>query len=126
MKRNLDILNSWIKKELVQVPRSRRQLATAHAAYGYFCKEYGFRSIPVQGLNKEQATDAKYMATVVSNLRKHQVPVIFPEYGNNDKSLKTIAKTAAVKVGDPLYADGAVSIEAFFKNNVTAIVKGLK
>ena len=126
VKRKFDVLNSWVKKQLVQIPRSKRQLATAHAAYGYFCKAYGFKSIPVQGLNKEQKPSSSYMQTVVNNLRKHKVAAIFPEYGNYDKSLKTIAKSAGVKLGDPLYPDGAPSIVTFFKTNVTSIVKALK
>lgn len=126
VKRKFDILNSWVKKQLVQIPRSKRQLATAHAAYGYFCKEYGFKSIPVQGLNREQSTDMNYLATVVANIKKYKVAAVFPEYGNNDKGLKTVAKSAGVKLADPLYADTADSIEQLFRNNVNSIVKALK
>jgi len=120
------LINSWVKKQLLAIPKSNRNLATAHAAYAYFCKEYGFKSIPIQGVNREQVTDASYLSTVVGTLKKEKVKAIFPEHGNNDKSLKTVSKSAGVQLGLPLYADSAPSIQKLFENNVTAMVQGLK
>ena len=124
-RRKLEILNAWAKKELSKVPRNKRYLATSHAAFGYFCKEYGYKSIPIQGLNNEQVPGPKYIALAIATIRKHQIGAIFPERGNNPKALTVISNTAKVKIADPLYGDGAETIEKMFKSNVTAIVKAL-
>jgi zinc/manganese transport system substrate-binding protein len=49
----LDELERWTRKEIARIPREKRHLATAHAAFGYFCKDHGFEPISVQGMNRE-------------------------------------------------------------------------
>lgn len=122
----LSATKSWAKKQIATIPRDQRHLATAHAAYGYFCKEYGFKSIPVQGLNKEQSATPQYVSEAVETIRKNKVKAIFPEKLANAKSIQTIAKESGVKVGDSLYADSHTSIIGMFQHNVTAIVKALR
>ena len=36
------------------IPRRDRELTTSHAAFGYLCREFGLRSITVQGLTTEE------------------------------------------------------------------------
>ena len=125
-RRQLSGLKSWAKKEIATIPRSQRNLATAHAAFGYFCKEFGFKSIPVQGLNKEQSATPQYIAEAVETVKKNQVKAIFPEKGANAKGLQTIAKSTGAKISPALYADNASSIIGMFQHNVTTITKSLK
>ena len=124
-RKELEQLEQWTKMELSKIPKSKRYLVTAHAAFSYFCKEYGFRYIPIQGLNAEQKVSVKYLAEANKLIKENQVRAIFPEKSNNIKELKVIAKSTGAIVGESLYADTAASINALFKNNVTAIVKGL-
>ena len=119
-------VKSWAKKEIATIPRSQRNLATAHAAFGYFCKEFGFRSIPVQGLNKEQSATPQYIAEAIEIVKKNKVKAIFPEKGANSKGLKTIAKSTGAKIAPALYADYAGSIIGMFQHNITTITKALK
>ena len=118
-------LKSWAKKEIATIPRSRRTLATAHAAFGYFCKDFGFKSIPIQGLNKEQSATPQYIAEAIETVKKNQVKAIFPEKGSNSKGLQTIAKSTGAKIAPALYADHASSIIGMFQHNVTTITKSL-
>ncbi len=119
-------VKSWAKKEIATIPRSQRNLATAHAAFGYFCKEFGFKSIPVQGLNKEQSATPQYVAEAIETVKKNHVKAIFPEKGANSKGLQTIAKSTGAKMAPALYADYANSIVGMFQHNVTTITKALK
>lgn len=114
------------KKQIASIPRNRRILATAHAAFGYFCKEYGFKAVPVQGLNKEQSASTQYIAEAIATIKKHHVAAIFPEKLANRKGVETIAKNAGINIGDPLYADTCPSIIGLFQHNVSAITKALK
>lgn len=125
-RKELSTLKSWCKKQIATIPKNQRHLATAHAAYGYFCKEFGFKSIPVQGLNKEQSATSQYITEAITTLKDNKVKAIFPEKLSNPKSIQTIAKTANVKIGEPLYADSHSSIIGMFKANVSTIVKTLR
>lgn len=123
----LDELGRWTRKELARIPRQRRHLATAHAAFGYFCKDHGFTPIPVQGVNREQMPDPKQLAALIADLKEHQVGAIFPEKESNPKILQALTRDTGIKLGDPLIADGstAESYEAMIRHNVAAIVAGL-
>lgn len=125
-RRELDLLNVWVKKELATIPQSKKHLATAHAAFAYFCKEYKFKALPIQGINKEQSVDAKHISEAIKTIKKHQIAAIFPEIDNNPKALSTIAKATGVKIGKPLIADGIDDIDKMFRQNVKAIVNGLR
>lgn len=118
-------LKSWAAKKLSVVPRSKRKLVTAHTAFGYFAKEFGFEVIAVQGLNPEQDATAKDLAAAARLLRKESVPAVFPEMNGRNKGVVALQRETGVKLGDPLIADGAVRFEAMIRNNVEAIAAGL-
>lgn len=123
----LDQLERWTKREIAKIPRENRELATAHAAFGYFCKEFGFTAYPVQGLNREQMPDSKELAALVEDLKKAHVAAIFPERESNPKILQTLTQDTGIRLGDPLIADGTggSSYVEMVRHNVEAIVKGL-
>jgi zinc/manganese transport system substrate-binding protein len=124
---NLDELERWTKKEVVRIPRDRRHLATAHAAFNYFCKDFGFTPHPVQGINREQMPDPQQLADLIGDLKKDHVVAIFPEKESNPKILQTLTKDTGIRLADPLIADGVgvSSYDAMFRQNVRNIVKGL-
>jgi len=123
--KRLASLHTWIKREVSRIPRKNRILSTAHAAFGYFCKEYGFKSLPVKGLTAHQKTSAVYQAEAIREIRKNGVKAIFPELRANPKSLQIIAKEAGVKLGGTLIADGSPNYEKMMRDNVTKIVAAL-
>lgn len=118
-------LEAWAAKELAAVPEEKRVLATAHAAFGYFCHEFGWRQLPVQGLNREQVPSPKFVGEVAETIRKEKVGAIFPEQRSNPKILKTIAREAGVTEGPPLIASGNGTVAEMFRHNVKAIVEAL-
>jgi zinc/manganese transport system substrate-binding protein len=123
----LDELDRWTRKEIARIPKTRRHLATAHAAFGYFCKDHGFEAIPVQGLNREQMPDPKKLAALIAKLKEHDAGAIFPEKESNPKILQVLTKDTGIKLGGPLYADGSgvESYEAMIRHNVATIVAEL-
>jgi zinc/manganese transport system substrate-binding protein len=123
----LDALEKWVKREVVSIPKDRRKLATAHAAFQYFCEAYGFESFSVQGINREQMPDAVTLAKLVSTLKDEKVTAIFPEKESNPKMLQSLTRDNGIKLGRELIADGRgmTSYEEMMKANVTAIVESL-
>jgi len=123
----LDELERWVKREIAKIPREKRQLATSHAAFQYFCKDYGFASFPLQGINREQMPAPDQIAKLIAQIKKYQVAAIFPEKESNPSILGALTRDTGVRLGEPLIADGTntPSYEDMFRHNVTAIVKAL-
>ena len=126
--KELDALETWAKREFSKIPRSKRYLVTAHAAFGYFCRDFGFKSIPVAGVSEENAS-SKYLAEAIAQIRKNSVPTAFPEKNANPRALDSIIKTTGIRKGSALIADGSASsvttYKAFIQHNVKAVVAGL-
>ncbi|MFU8892324.1 MAG: metal ABC transporter substrate-binding protein [Luteolibacter sp.] len=128
--RELADLKSWARRELAKVPRGQRKLVTAHNAFAYFAKEFGFEVIAVAGLNKEQESAPQDLARTIESVRNAGVPAIFPEYGANPKALESVARATGAKLAPALVADGNGSGDkAGFKpmihHNVNTIVRAL-
>jgi zinc/manganese transport system substrate-binding protein len=123
----LDELERWAKREIAKIPRERRHLATAHAAFNYFCKDFGFTAHPVQGINREQMPGPRELAALVADLKKHQVAAIFPEKESNPKILQNLTRDTGIRLGGSLIADGTGSTryDEMIRHNVNTIVKAL-
>lgn len=123
----LDDLERWTIREISKIPKADRHLATAHAAFNYFCKDFGFKPHPLQGLNREQMPEPRELAALVANLKQNRVAAIFPEKESNPKILTTLTNDTGIRLGEPLIADGTGEMEyvEMMRHNVTAIVKGL-
>ncbi|MEP4078870.1 metal ABC transporter substrate-binding protein [Haloferula sp.] len=124
----LDELDRWTRREVARIPRERRILATAHAAFGYFCRDFGFEAMPVSGINREQMPDAQTLADLISSLKSANVPVIFPESASNPKTLAALIDETGIVLAPPLNADGSTadSYESMMRKNVSIIVSSLK
>jgi zinc/manganese transport system substrate-binding protein len=125
----LDGLYRWAKNEIARIPRADRELTTAHAAFGYLCREFGLRSITVLGLTFEQDPEPSYLKDVVRTLREHEVKAVFPELNANPKVLEGIAREAGVAIGGHLHADMVGSddptYEAMVRYNIMVLTEAL-
>ncbi len=122
-------LKSWAQKEIAKIDRKSRQLVTAHAAFGYFCKEYGFEPLSVLSIGRSDDSSSKHIAETIEEIREHGIKAIFPEDQANPKVLAEIARSTGVKIGEPLIADGTAKVahtfETMLAHNVRAIVAAL-
>ena len=125
----LDDLDAWIRSRVAEIPRARRYLTTAHAAFGYFCRDYGFKSVPVQGLTKEQNPSPVYLAETIATIRDRGIVAVFPEVQANPKVLQSMVAETGVHVGGSLLADGfadeITTYTEFMKHNVNVMVEAL-
>ncbi|MBK8090593.1 MAG: zinc ABC transporter substrate-binding protein [Verrucomicrobiaceae bacterium] len=122
-------LQSWAKKEIAAIPRADRKLVTAHNAFGYFCKEYGFEAISVLGMSRGEDASMKKITQSVQIIRDNGIKAAFPEDQANPKVLAEIVRSTGIKLGDTLVADGtakhAHTFEMMLAHNVRAIVAAL-
>ena len=126
----LDQLKRWARSELGKVPGGQRKLVTAHNAFAYFAKEFGFEVIAVAGLNREQNTTPREQAQTLDVVKKSGVRAVFPEQNTSGKVLDSMAATLGTRLGSPLIADGNgtgkdAGFEAMIRHNVTSITQAL-
>jgi zinc/manganese transport system substrate-binding protein len=128
--KRFDELKKWAQQQISAIPRGDRKLVTAHAAFGYFCKEYGFKSVPVLGIGRSDDASPQYIALAIQVIREHKIRAVFAEDQANPKVLTEIVRSTGVKLGTSLVADGtskeAHTFETMLVHNVKAIVDGLK
>lgn len=105
-RKRLKELHKWVKSEVSAIPRAKRYLVTTHAAFGYFCKDYGFKQIPILGESYEGGVSPKYLAETIELIRSKKIKMIFPERGVNPKSADIIVKETGVTKAPPLIPDG--------------------
>ncbi|MDB6132501.1 MAG: zinc-uptake complex component a periplasmic [Verrucomicrobiales bacterium] len=128
--KKLGELKKWARREISRIPADRRKLATSHLALSYFAREFGFRLIPVQGMNPEVPATSKDLAAAADTIRKNKITAVFPEQGVNPKHLTELSRETGVKFGGELIADGngtggLATFTGAFEHNVTEIVKAL-
>ncbi|MCB1096936.1 MAG: zinc ABC transporter substrate-binding protein [Verrucomicrobiae bacterium] len=128
--RRMKSLKKWAQKEIAAIPKHKRKLVTAHAAFGYFCKEYSFRFVPIMGLAREEDYSPKFVGEALEVIKKENIRAVFPEDQANPKLLKEIARQSGMSLASPLIADGTKpgpgsTFEGMLRHNVGTIVKAL-
>lgn len=125
----LDALYRWARKKIAGIPRRDRELTTSHAAFGYLCREFGLRSINVQGLSTEDSPQPAYLKEVIHTLRAHDVRAVFPEDNANPKVLASMISESGARIAGSLYAGTPPkdnpTYEAMMRHNIETIVNGL-
>jgi zinc/manganese transport system substrate-binding protein len=123
-------LKTWARSQLARVPRAQRKLVTAHNAFAYFAREFGFEVIAVAGLTREQNNAPQELARSIGTVRRLKIKALFPERNANPKALEAIGRETGAALAAPLIADGAgqgaeAGFEGMIRHNVAAIVAAL-
>ncbi|WP_127580078.1 metal ABC transporter solute-binding protein, Zn/Mn family [Paenibacillus koleovorans] len=133
----LDELKKESVDKLVQVPKDKRVLVTAHDAFGYFGRMLDIQVVGLQGLSTEDEVGLTDIEDTINLLMKHKVPAVFVESSINPASIQAVIEGAKkkgldVKKGGELYSDamGAASSPegtylGMYRHNVNTIYKAL-
>ncbi|MDT8856514.1 zinc ABC transporter substrate-binding protein [Paracoccaceae bacterium Fryx2] len=103
-------LDTYARDVLGTVPASSRVLVTAHDAFGYFGRAYGFEVEGIQGLSTESEAGLARVGELVDLLVARKVPAVFVESSVSDRSIRALVEGAqarghAVSVGGELFSD---------------------
>ncbi|HVL73188.1 MAG TPA: zinc ABC transporter substrate-binding protein [Beijerinckiaceae bacterium] len=130
-------LAEYAGRVLASVPAERRVLVTAHDAFGYFARAYGFEVVGIQGVSTESEAGLKRIEEVVALVVARKIPAIFVEASVSDRNVKAVVEGAGkrghtVAVGPELFSDsmGAPGTHegtylGMIDHNVTAIARAL-
>ncbi|MFA6548236.1 MAG: zinc ABC transporter substrate-binding protein [Candidatus Magasanikbacteria bacterium] len=91
----LEILNNQFKNELSNC--QKKDIITAHAAFGYLAREYGLNQISISGLSPDAEPSTKKLTEIADYAKKNQLQYIFFESLVSPKLADTIAQEIGAK-----------------------------
>src|SRR3546814_19742594 len=98
-------LDVYAERAVAGVPAGRRILVTAHDAFGYFGRRYGFEVLGIQGLSTESEAGLRKIEELVELLAVRQIPAVFVESTIPDRSVRALVAGAAAR-GHPVALGG--------------------
>ncbi|TVZ21390.1 manganese/zinc/iron transport system substrate-binding protein [Dokdonia sp. Hel_I_63] len=134
----LDELEAEIKATIATLPAEKRILVTAHDAFNYFGKSYGFEVVGLQGLSTATEAGVKDVQRLSQFIIDNKVKAIFVESSVPRRTIEALqaavqSRGQEVVIGGSLYSDALGNVGSvegtyigMFKYNVTTIVETLK
>tara|TARA_B100000809_G_scaffold203269_1_gene204263 strand:- start:3129 stop:4040 length:912 start_codon:yes stop_codon:yes gene_type:complete len=134
----LDVLEKEIREIITSIPEEKRVLITAHDAFNYFGKEYGFEVVGLQGLSTATEAGVQDVQNLAKLIIDKKVKAVFVETSVPKRTIEALqqavlSKGFQVDIGGTLYSDalgttGTVegTYIGMFTYNVNTIVNALK
>lgn len=134
----LETLEAEIKAKVATLAPEKRILVTAHDAFNYFGKSYGFEVVGLQGLSTATEAGVQDVQRLSKFIIGNKVKAIFVESSVPRRTIEALqaavqSKGNEVTIGGSLYSDalGNAGTEegtyiGMFTYNVTTIVEALK
>lgn len=133
----LDELDAYAERVLMSVPESQRVLVTAHDAFNYFGRRFGYEVVAIQGLSTESEAGVRDIEALVDLLVERNIGAVFVESTVSQRNIRALiagakARGHSVVVGGELFSD-AMGEEGTYEgtyigmidHNVTTIARAL-
>lgn len=134
----LDHLDKNLRNIISELPPKKRILVTAHDAFSYFGKTYGFQVVGLQGISTASEAGVRDVRKLTNFIIEHNIKAIFIENSIPRRTIEALQAAVEagghqVEIGGTLYSDSlgnAGSPEGtyagMFTFNVQTIVNALK
>jgi manganese/zinc/iron transport system substrate-binding protein len=134
----LDETDTYIRNRVAELSEEQRVLVTAHDAFQYFGKAYGFEVRGLQGISTDAEAGTADVSDLAGFIVEQQIKAIFVESSVPPKTIEALqaavkAKGSDVAIGGELYSDslgdadsGADTYILTVKANIDTIVDALK
>ena len=131
-------LDEYVRGQARLVPESRRVIITAHDAFNYFGRAYGFEVRGLQGISTAAEAGAGDVQGLARFIAERRIPAIFVESSVSPRTIQAVreavrARGFEVEIGGSLYSDAmgdagtpAGTYVGMVRHNVDTIVKGLR
>jgi manganese/zinc/iron transport system substrate-binding protein len=133
----LDSLDTWVRRRASELPEERRVLVTAHDAFNYFGRAYGFEVRGLQGISTATEAGTADVQQLAAFVAEQRIPAMFVESSVPPRAIEAVraavrSRGHEVEIGGNLFSDalgdansGADTYEAMIRHNVDTIVGGL-
>ena len=130
-------LDAYAEQVLSTVDAGSRVLVTAHDAFNYFGRRYGYEVLGIQGLSTESEAGVRDIEQIVESLVKRKISAVFVESTISRKNVQALIEGAKaqghdVQIGGELFSD-AMGMPGTYEgtylgmidHNVTLIARAL-
>lgn len=136
--RELEALDEWVRERAAELPPERRVLITAHDAFGYFGRAYGFEVMGLQGISTAAEAGTADVQRLGEEIARRRIPAVFVESSIPRRTIEAVQAAVSsrgfrVEIGGELYSDalGDAGTEAgtyigMVRHNVDTIVGALQ
>lgn len=136
--KQLQALKTKVKATIETLPKEKRILVTAHDAFNYFGKSFGFKVVGLQGLSTATEAGVQDVQKLSNFIIEKNVKAIFVESSVPKRTIEALkaavnSKGHAVTIGGSLYSDALGNVGTtegtyigMFEYNVNTIVNALK
>jgi manganese/zinc/iron transport system substrate-binding protein len=136
-RQELAALHEWVLAQAARVPESRRVLITAHDAFNYFGRAYGFEVRGLQGISTAAEAGTADVQALARFVAERRIPALFVESSVPPRTIEAVqaavrARGFAVGIGGTLYSDAlgtpgapAGTYVGMVRTNVDTIVTAL-
>ena len=133
----LRALDAWVHERVATVPAERRVLVTAHDAFNYFGRAYGFRVLGLQGISTATEAGTRDVQRLAAEIARLRIPAIFVESSIPRRTVEAVqaavhARGHQVRIGGELFSDalGTAGMPegtyiGMVRHNVGTIVRAL-
>lgn len=106
----LETLDAYVREQAARVPPERRVLITAHDAFNYFGRAYGFEVRGLQGISTSAEAGTGDVQALTAFIAERQIPAIFVESSVPQRNIEAVqaavrARGFDVRIGGQLYSD---------------------
>ena len=106
----LSELHEYVKNRAVEVAASRRVLITAHDAFNYFGRAYGFEVLGLQGISTVSEAGTADIQSLAKIIVERKIPAVFVETSVSPRTIEALKEAVRdrgfdVKIGGNLYSD---------------------
>ena len=106
----LEELDAWVRQEVARVPDSLRVLVTAHDAFNYFGRAYGFEVRGLQGLSTATEAGTGDVQRLADFIAERGIPALFIETSIPPRNIEAVraavrSRGVEVEIGGSLFSD---------------------
>ncbi len=103
-------LSGYAERVSASVPENARVLVTAHDAFSYYGRAFGFEVMGIQGISTQSEAGLQRIAELVDTLVERRIGAVFVESSVSDRSMRALIEGAAarghtVSIGGELFSD---------------------
>ena len=130
-------LHEYVRAQAQRVPAERRVLITAHDAFNYFGRAYGFEVRGLQGISTATEAGTADVQALAAFIVQRRIPAIFVESSVSPRTIEAVqaavrARGFDVRIGGQLFSDAlgtpgtaAGTYTGMVRHNIDTIVAAL-
>lgn len=122
----LEKLHTHVQEQALRVSEDQRVLVTAHDAFNYFGRQYGFEVKGLQGISTQAEAGTKDVQDLAAFIADRKIKAIFVESSVSEKNIRAVQEAVRaqgwdVVIGGQLFSD-AMGNEGTFEGTYIGMV----